>query len=117
MTSTFNALIIKLINKTRMKNRVLIAMMTREKQNLISKSLMTCSHCKKSDHEKPICFLKYSHKKKKFEANKTSKQKAKAKNKRGKFPKSSNDKFLVKSNDDVTTLAFMSLAGPHLVNA
>ena len=117
MTSTFDALITELINKTKMNDRVSVVMMAKEKQNLISKSSMMCSHCKKSGHEKSICFLKYSHKKKKFETNKISKQKTKTKNKRSKSFKLSNDKSLVKFNNDVIILVFMSLAESHLVSA
>ncbi len=30
--------------------------------------LLQCSHCKKTDHEEPMCFVKYPHKKKKLDA-------------------------------------------------
>jgi len=65
-TSTFNFLIAELIDEARMKdNKSFIAMAFHDKPKLSS---LQCSHCKKTDHEKPMCFAKYPHKKKKLNA-------------------------------------------------
>jgi len=67
-TSTFDFLIAELIDEARMKNnKSFIAMAFCGKSKLMSLSLQ-CSHCKKTDHEKPMCFVKYPHKKKKLNA-------------------------------------------------
>jgi len=67
-TSTFNFLVAELIDEARMKNnKSFIAMAFCDKSKLTSLPLQ-CSHCKKTDHEKPMCFVKYSHKKKKLNA-------------------------------------------------
>ena len=67
-TSTFNFLAAELIDEARMKNnKSFIAMTFHDKSKLMLLSLQ-CSHCKKTDHEKPMCFVKYPHKKKKLNA-------------------------------------------------
>ncbi len=67
-TSTFDFLIVKLIDEARMKNnKSFIAMAFHDKPKLMSSSLQ-CLHCKKTDHEEPMCFVKYPHKKKKLNA-------------------------------------------------
>ena len=67
-TFTFDFLVTELIDKTRMKNnKSFIAMTFCDKSKLTLLSLQ-CSHCKKTDHEKPMCFVKYPHKKKKLNA-------------------------------------------------
>jgi len=38
-----------------------------DKSKLMS-LLLQCLHCKKTDHEKLMCFVKYPHKKKKLDA-------------------------------------------------
>jgi len=67
-TSTFNFLAAELIDKARMKNNkssVAMAFCDKPKSTLLS---LQCSHCKKTDHEKLMCFVKYPHKKKKLNA-------------------------------------------------
>ncbi len=65
-TSTFNFLAAELIDEARMKNnKSSVAMAFCDKPKLMLLSLQ-CSHCKKTDHEKPMCFVKYPHKKKKL---------------------------------------------------
>jgi len=65
-TSTFDFLAAELIDEARMKNnKSFIAMAFCGKPKL---SLLQCSHCKKTNHEKPMCFVKYPHKKKKLNA-------------------------------------------------
>jgi len=67
-TSTFNFLTAELIDEARMKNnKSSVAMAFCNKSKLTSSSLQ-CLHCKKTDHEKPMCFVKYPHKKKKLDA-------------------------------------------------
>ncbi len=67
-TSTFNFLAAELIDEARMKdNKSFIAMAFCDKSKLMSLPLQ-CLHCKKTDHEKPMCFVKYPHKKKKLDA-------------------------------------------------
>jgi len=66
-TFTFNFLAAELIDEARMKNnKSFIAMAFCDKSKLLS--LLQCSHCKKTDHEEPMCFVKYPHKKKKLDA-------------------------------------------------
>jgi len=65
-TSTFNFLAVELIDEARMKNnKSSIAMAFCDKSKSLS---LQCLHCKKTDHEKPMCFVKYPHKKKKLDA-------------------------------------------------
>jgi len=67
-TFTFNFLTAELIDEARMKNNksfVVIAFHDKSKLMLLS---LQCLHCKKTDHEKPMCFAKYPHKKKKLNA-------------------------------------------------
>jgi len=67
-TSTFDFLTAELIDEARMKdNKSFIAMAFHDKSKLMSSSLQ-CLHYKKTDHEKPMCFVKYPHKKKKLNA-------------------------------------------------
>jgi len=67
-TSTFDFLAVELIDETRMKNnKSFIVMAFCGKSKLVS-LLLQCLHCKKTDHEKPMCFVKYPHKKKKLDA-------------------------------------------------
>jgi len=67
-TSTFNFLMAELIDEARMKNnKSSVAMTFHDKSKLMSLSLQ-CLHCKKTGHEKPMCFAKYPHKKKKLDA-------------------------------------------------
>jgi len=48
-------------------NKSFVVMAFCDKSKSASLSLQ-CSHCKKTDHEKPMCFVKYPHKKKKLNA-------------------------------------------------
>jgi len=67
-TSTFDFLVAELIDEARMKNnKSFVVMNFCDKSKLTSLSLQ-CSHCKKTDHEKHMCFVKYPHKKKKLNA-------------------------------------------------
>jgi len=67
-TFTFDFLTAELIDEARMKNnKSFIVMAFHDKSKLMLSSLQ-CSHCKKTDHEKPMCFAKYPHKKKKLNA-------------------------------------------------
>jgi len=107
-TSTFNFLAVELIDEARMKdNKSFIVMAFHDKSKSALLSLQ-CSHCKKADHEKLMCFVKYPHKKK------------------GKLL-SSSDKFSDKSFNNVkstfnktggnaTTLSFMFVIGSHLMS-
>jgi len=112
-TSTFNFLAAELIDEARMKdNKSFIAMAFCDKPKL-SLSLQ-CLHCKKTDHEEPMCFVKYSHKKKKLDAASAAKKKEKS---------LSSDKFSSKfkstsdkTDGNVTTLSFMSVIGSHLMS-
>jgi len=106
-TSTFNSLAAELIDEARMKNnKSSVAMAFCDKPKSASLSLQ-CSHCKKTGHEEPMCFVKYPHKKK------------------GKLLLS--DKFLSKffnnvksifdkTDDNATTLSFMSVIESHLMS-
>ncbi len=117
-TFTFNFLAVKLIDEARMKNnKSSVVMAFHDKSKLMSSSLQ-CLHCKKTDHEKPMCFVKYPHKKKKLNAAWAAKKKSKS---------SSSDKFLSKSfnnvkstfdktDDNVTTLSFMFAIESHLMS-
>ncbi len=118
-TSTFNFLAAELIDEARMKNnKSFIAMTFCDKSK--SLLLLQCSHYKKTDHEKPMCFVKYPHKKKKLNA-------AWAAKKKGKLSLSSSDKFLSKffnnvkltfdkTDDNVTTLSFMFVIESHFMS-
>ncbi len=106
-TSTFNFLVAELIDEARMEdNKSFVAMAFHDKPKSASSSLQ-CLHCKKTDHEEPMCFVKYPHKKK------------------GKL--SLSDKFSGKSfnnvkstfnktGDNATTLSFMFIIGSHLMS-
>jgi len=102
-----------LIDEARMKdNKSFVAMAFCDKPKLLS--LLQCSHCKKTDHEEPMCFVKYPHKKKKLDAALTAKKKNKS---------LSSDKFSSKfkstsdkTDDNVTTLSFMSVIESHLMS-
>jgi len=66
-TFTFDFLVAELIDEARMKdNKSSVAMAFCDKSKLSSS--LQCLHCKKTDHEKPMCFIKYPHKKKKLNA-------------------------------------------------
>jgi len=66
-TFTFDFLTAELIDEARMKNnKSFIVMAFCDKPKLLL--LLQCLHCKKTDHEKPMCFVKYPHKKKKLNA-------------------------------------------------
>jgi len=66
-TFTFNFLAAELIDEARMKdNKSSVAMAFCNKPKLLLS--LQCSHCKKTDHEEPMCFVKYPHKKKKLDA-------------------------------------------------
>jgi len=68
ITFTFNFLAAELIDEARMKNnKSFIVMIFCDKSKSVLSSLQ-CLHCKKTDHEKPMCFVKYPHKKKKLNA-------------------------------------------------
>jgi len=106
-TFTFNFLAAELIDEARMKNNksfVVMAFHDKSKSVLL---LFQCSHYKKTDHEKPMCFVKYPHKKKGklLLSDKFS----------GKFfnnVKSTSDK----TDDNATTLSFMFIIGSHLMS-
>ncbi len=117
-TFTFDFLIAELIDEARMKNnKSFIAMTFCNKSKLMLLSLQ-CLHCKKTDYEKPMCFIKYPHKKKKLNAAWAAKKKSKL---------SSSDKFLSKffnnvklifdkTDDNVITLSFMFVIESHLMS-
>jgi len=65
-TFTFNFLATELIDKARMKNNKSFIAMTFCGKSKLTLSSLQCLHCKKTDHEKPMCFIKYPHKKKKL---------------------------------------------------
>jgi len=67
-TFTFNFLAVKLIDEARMKNNKSFIAMTFHDKSKLMLLLLQCLHCKKTDHEKPMCFVKYPHKKKKLDA-------------------------------------------------
>jgi len=67
-TSTFDFLIAELIDETRMKNNESFVAMAFCGKSKLTSSPLQCLHCKKTDHEKPMCFVKYPHKKKKLDA-------------------------------------------------
>ncbi len=117
-TSTFDFLTAELIDEAKMKNnKSSVVMAFHDKPKLMSSSLQ-CLHCKKTDHEKPMCFVKYPHKKKKLDAAWAAKKKGKL---------SSSDKFsdkffnnvksiFNKTDDNATTLSFMFVIGSHLIS-
>jgi len=67
-TFTFNFLIVKLIDEAKMKNNKSSVVMTFCDKSKLTLSSLQCSHYKKTDHEEPMCFVKYSYKKKKLNA-------------------------------------------------
>ncbi len=79
---------------------------------------LQCSHYKKTDHEEPMCFIKYPHKKKKLNAAWAAKKKGKlllSDKFSGKFfnnVKSTSDK----TSGNATTLSFMFVIGSHLMS-
>jgi len=80
--------------------------------------LLQCLHCKKTNHEKLMCFIKYSHKKKKLNAAWAVKKKNKLLSS-DKF----SDKFFNnvksifdKTDDNVTMLSFMFIIESHLMS-
>ncbi len=118
-TFTFNFLVAELINEAKMKNnKSFVVMIFHNKPKLLL--LLQCLHCKKTDHEKPMCFVKYPHKKKKLNA-------AWAAKKKGKLLSLLSDKFsdkffnnvkstFNKADDNVTTLSFMFIIESHLMS-
>ncbi len=96
-------------------NKSFIAMTFCDKPKL--SLLLQCLHCKKTDHEEPMCFAKYPHKKKKLNA-------ACAAKKKGKLLLSDkfSDKFFNnvkstfnKTDGNATTLSFMFIIESHLM--
>jgi len=117
-TFTFNFLAAELIDKARMKNnKSFITMTFHDKLKLTSSSLQ-CLHCKKTDHEKLMCFIKYPHKKKKLDAAWAVKKKNKLLSSNKFSDKFFNNIKLIfnKSNNNVTTLSFMSVIELHLMS-
>jgi len=116
-TSTFNSLAAELIDEARMKdNKSSVAMAFCGKPKL--SLLLQCSHCKKTDHEEPMCFVKYPHKKKKLDAAWAAKKKNKSSLSdkfSGKFSDNVKSTF-DKTDDNVTTLSFMFVIGSHLIS-
>jgi len=88
-----------------------------DKSKLTSSSLQ-CLHCKKTDHEKLMCFIKYSHKKKKLDAAWAVKKKNKLLSSNKFSDKFFNNIKLIfnKSDNNVTTLSFMSVIESHLMS-
>jgi len=105
-TSTFNFLAAELIDEARMKNnKSFIAMAFCDKSKLLLS--LQCSHCKKTGHEEPMCFIKYPHKKK-SKLSLSDKFSGKSFNN----VKSTSDK----TDDNVTTLSFMFVIESHLMS-
>jgi hypothetical protein len=80
--------------------------------------LLQCLHCKKTDHEKLMCFVKYPHKKKKLDAAWAVKKKSKSL-----LSDKFSDRFFNnvkstfnKTDDNVTMLSFMSVIESHLMS-
>ncbi len=121
-TSTFDFLTAELIDEARMKNnKSFIAMAFHDKSKL-ALLLLQCLHCKKTDHEKPMCFVKYPHKKKKLNAAWAAKKKGKLSSS-DKFSSKFSDKFFNnvkltfnKTDDNATTLSFMFVIESHLMS-
>ncbi len=117
-TSTFDFLVAELIDEVKMKNnKSFVAMAFHDKSKLMLLSLQ-CSHCKKTDHEKLMCFVKYPHKKKKLNAAWAAKKKDKLL-----LSDKFSDKFfnnvksiLNKTDDNVITLSFMFVIESHLMS-
>jgi len=117
-TFTFNFLAAELIDEARMKNNKSSVAMTFCGKPKLTSSLLQCSHCKKTDHEKPMCFAKYPHKKKKLNAAWAAKKKGKLLSSdkfSGKFFNNIKSIFN-KTDDNATTLSFMSVIGSHLMS-
>jgi len=117
MTFTFDFLTTELIDEARMKNnKSFIAMAFCDKSKL-SLSLQ-CSHCKKTDHEEPMCFVKYPHKKKKLNTACAAKKKGKLSLSDKFSGKSSNNvkSTFDKTGDNATTLSFMFVIESHLMS-
>ncbi len=117
-TFTFDFLVAELIDEAKMKNNKSFVVMAFCGKPKLSSSLQ-CLHCKKTDHEKPMCFVKYPHKKKKLNAAWAAKKKGKLLSSSDKF----SDKFFNnikstfdKTDDNVTTLSFMFVIGLHLMS-
>jgi len=117
-TSTFNFLTAELIDETRMKNNKSSVVMTFHDKSKSTSLSLQCLHCKKTNHEEFMCFVKYPHKKKKLDAAWAAKKKNKS---------LLSDKFLSKffnnvkltsdkTDDNVTTLSFMFVIELHLMS-
>jgi len=117
-TSTFDFLTAELIDEARMKNnKSFVAMAFCGKSKSVLSSLQ-CLNCKKTDHEKPMCFVKYPHKKKKLDAAQAAKKKGKLLSSdkfSGKFFNNIKSTF-DKTDDNATTLSFMFIIGSHLMS-
>ncbi len=117
-TSTFDFLAAELIDEARMKNnKSFVAMAFCDKPKSVLSSVQ-CLHCKKTDHEKPMCFVKYPHKKKKLDAAQAAKKKGKLLSSdkfSGKFFNNIKSTF-DKTDDNATTLSFMFIIGSHLMS-
>lgn len=75
-SSTFDALAAELMEKASMENNKHSMGMVPwgySSSKFKRSSSKRCTHCKKTGHEEPNCFLKYTHKKKEFEAAKSGK--------------------------------------------
>ncbi len=117
-TFTFDFLTAELIDETRMKNNksfIVMAFCDKPKLMLL---LLQCLHCKKTDHEKLMCFVKYPYKKKKLNAAWAAKKKGKSLSSdkfSGKF--FNNVKLIFnKTDDNATTLNFMFVIESHLMS-
>jgi len=117
-TSTFDFLVAELIDEARMKNnKSSVAMTFCDKPKSVLLSLQ-CSHCKKTDHEKLMCFVKYPHKKKKLDAAWAAKKKDKLLSSdkfSGKFFNNVKSIF-DKTDDNATMLSFMFVIESHLMS-
>jgi len=117
-TFTFNFLAAELIDKARMKNNKSFVTMTFHDKSKLTSSSLQCLHCKKTDHEKLMCFIKYPHKKKKLDAAWAVKKKNKLLSSNKFSDKFFNNIKLIfnKSDNNVTTLSFMFVIELHLMS-
>jgi len=118
-TSTFDFLAAELIDEARMKNNKSSVAMAFCGKPKSASLLLQCSHCKKTDHEEPMCFVKYPHKKKKLNAAWAAKKKGKLLLSSDKFSgKSFNNikSTFDKTGGNATTLSFMFVIESHLMS-